>query len=147
MNKIIYFAVIFVLLFSGCSKIKKNITSSNMQKHNISKHGNKHDKKPLWVSNPNINGNIGVVSVVSKNKIKNKKKLYYIAKLKAQAAFQTRKGTNIDSQEQIKTKTDGSVSYAQNVKISSQHLQTNTLIVKQTYEDKDYFYMWMVSDK
>ena len=103
--------------------------------------------RPLWVSTPNMNGYIGVVSVVSKKKIKNPKKLRYVAKMKARSAFQTRKGTKIDSSSATKTKMDGSMDYKEKIKISSTHIQTKKLVVKKIYEDKENFYMWMVVDK
>ncbi|MCK5294762.1 MAG: hypothetical protein KAJ49_08925 [Arcobacteraceae bacterium] len=146
MNKnILKGILIFGLVFSiiGCSKSNtiKQIPVKKTTK-TIS-----NDGKPLWISNPNMDGYIGVVSVVSKKKIKNKKKLTYIATMKARAEFQTRKGTNIDSTSQTKVDSTGKMDYSEKVKISSTHIQTTKLVVKKTFEDKDNFYMWMVVDK
>jgi hypothetical protein len=136
-------------LFVACGRTTQNIKLKTTQTTKIEQQNRIHNNTnlPLWVSNPNIQNNIGVISVIPKKNIKNKKKLYYIAKLKAQAEFQTRKGTNIDSTTHIKTNTSGTTTYHEDVKISSNHLQTNKLIVKETYEDKDYFYMWMVLER
>jgi len=141
-------AIGLVFIMQGCSKdidVSKTLIKTFQNKSEVKHTSNSKLKKlPPWVSNPNVDGYVGVVSIVPKAKIKNKKKLYYIAKLKARAAFETRKGTNIDSSSQIKTNTNGKTSYSEQVKISSFHIQTDSLVVKDTFEDKDNFYMWMV---
>ncbi len=147
MNKKLYITIATAtLLFVGCGASNNAVSTPHKTVKKVSKPTVDPQGRPLWVSNPNINGNIGVVSVVPKKKIKNKKKLYYIAKLKAQAEFQTRKGTNIDAKSETKMSSNGQSSFTQDVKISSQHIQTKNLRVKKTYEDKDYFYMWMVAN-
>ena len=155
----ILLSVGLVFVIAGCAKnesinkqsVKKQVENFTSMKKNgkitVINTGSNTQKRPLWVSNPNMNGFKGVVSIVSTKKIKNKKKLYYIAKMKARAAFETRKGTNIDSSSQTKTDTSGKMSYAEKVKISSSHIQTDSLIVKDTFEDNNSFYMWMVQSK
>ena len=132
----VWVVVLVMSFFVGCGQE----ATVNKSVQNIKK-----SSQPKWISNPNTDGYIGVVSVIPKKKIKNEKKLYHIAKLKAQAAFQARKSTNIDSSSQIRTKSDGSVDYKEKVKLSSSHIQTNNLVVKDTFEDKDNFYMWMIA--
>jgi hypothetical protein len=139
--------VVLTISFSGCGSNSKP-TPPLAVKKTVAKIDKKDSQgRPLWLSNPNIDGYQGVVSVVSKQKVKNKKKLLYIAKMKAQAAFQTRKGTIVDSTTKIRTTTSGETSLNEKVKISSCHIQTNKLIVKDTFEDKKNFYMWMVVGK
>lgn len=129
-------------LFVGCGEPKKEPQAPKIKKQKqVDSQG-----RPLWVSNPDMGGNIGVVSIVSKKKIKNKKKLYHIAKLKARAAFETRKGTKIDSTSTTKSGASG-MSYSEKVNLSSNSIQTDRLVVKKTYEDKDNFYMWMVKKR
>ncbi len=129
-------------------KVKNKISSFKSKKSESKKEVvQTQDGRPAWVSNPNLDGNVGAVSIVSKKKIKNKKKLYFIAKMKARAAFEARKGTTVDSTAKRKASYDGKMSYSEKVKISSSHIQTDDLVVKETYEDKDYFYMWMVLKK
>ena len=123
------------------SKTSKAKTTKTMTKGGI----------PAWVYNPDLDGNTGVVSIISKKKVKNKKKRLYIAKLKAQAKFQARKGTNVKSKTTSSKKMSSNGAYKRDmkkeIKLSSSHIQTNELIVKDTYEDKDNFYLWMVIKK
>ena len=153
----IYLSFGLVFIVAGCAKnesimqtkIKTATKKQSIQKDYKTATTNSYStqQRPPWVSNPNMDGYKGVVSIVSKRKIKNKKKLYYIAKMKARAAFETRKGTNIDSSSQTKTDTSGKMSYLEKVKISSSHIQTDDLVIKEVFEDKDSFYMWMVLGK
>jgi len=141
MNKMFlttFLVVSILVIFNGCAN---NTPAQAPQKTTLA------SNLPAWVSNPDFGGNIGVVSIVSKSKIKNSSKRLKIAKLKANAQFQTRKGTTIDAQSVTKTKNDGTMSYKENVKITSSHIQHEELIVKDTYEDKDNFYLWMVVKK
>ncbi|MEA2017283.1 MAG: hypothetical protein U9N59_02445 [Campylobacterota bacterium] len=150
MNKIfkICFVGVFAVVLTGCGSSQANKTTKVTKvKKTVDAKG-----QPLWISNPNINGNNGVVSVVTKydkktKKLKSKKKLLYIAKMKARAAFQTKKGTKIDSTSVSKIKNDGTASYSEKVKLSSNSIQIKKLIVKKTFEDDKFFYMWMVEDK
>ncbi len=144
-KKLLQVVIAFGLIFSisGCTK-NDTTQQKNAKKVKVTvdKHG-----KPLWVSNPNMDGQTGVVSIVSTKKIKKKKKLIYIAKMKAKAAFQTRKGTSVDSSSKTKMDNSGKMSYSEKTKISSTHIETTKLVVRQTYQDKENFYMWMVVDK
>ena len=145
MNNILLKIGVFVAvtsLFVGCGSSKNSPKKQVKIVKQVDAQG-----RPLWVSNPNIDGNIGVVSIVSKKKIKNKKKLYHIAKLKARVAFEARKGVSVNSNTTTSINTNGSMRYNENVKISSNSIQTDNLIVKKTYEDKDNFYMWMVKKR
>ncbi|MEA2049170.1 MAG: hypothetical protein U9O56_00330 [Campylobacterota bacterium] len=147
MNKTVLKTALCVALassmFVGCTSTTKTTT----QKKEIKKPTKDSQGRPLWVSNPDFGGNIGVVSIVSKKKIKNKKKLHYIAKLKAQAAFESRKGTRVDANSQASISSDGSSSYEENIKTSSNSVQTVSLIEKAKFEDKDNYYLWMVKEK
>ena len=138
MNKKILSLILVGILFGfvGCGK-------NNIQKQESVKKIDL-NKLPPWVKNPNYDNNIGVVSVVPKKKIKNKNKLYKIAKLKAIAEFQTRKGAMINSTAKMSSKNGANSGYSEDIKISSSHIQTNNLVVKDTFEDDDNFYMWMV---
>jgi len=147
MNKMILkvgATVVASMLFVGCGSSTSNVSKTKQitTKKVVSNSG-----KPMWVSTPNMDGYTGVVSIVSKKKIKNKKKLYYVAKLKARAGFESRKGTKVDSTSSTRTTMDGKMSYSEKVKIKSNSIQTAQLIVKDTFEDKDNFYMWMVVKK
>ncbi len=151
MNKnILKVSVLFLatVLFVGCSSTKQpqKITK------NVVKTTKNTNGEPLWISNPNLNGNNGVVSIVSiidkrTKKPKSKKKLRYIAKLKASAAFESKKGINIDSKSETKIKSDGTMSYKEKVKLKTNSIQTSKLVIKDTYKDKKNFYMWMVESK
>jgi len=138
--------VVLGLFLVGCGGSNQPQTATKAKKAIVKKTEDR-SGRPLWVSNPNLDGYKGVLSIVSKKKIKNKKKLYYVAKMKARAAFEARKGTSVDSSSSIKTAMSGNMSYNENIKIKSNSIQTATLIVKDTYEDKDNFYMWMVEKK
>ena len=136
-KNILNFILVSVLfVFIGCGK-NNVIKQNNVKKVDL-------NKLPPWVKNPNYDNNIGVVSIIPKKKIKNKNKLYKIAKLKAIAEFQTRKGAMVNSNTKITSKNGINTGYSENIKISSSHIQTNNLVVKDTYEDEDNFYMWMV---
>jgi len=140
MNKIVKIGLsCCVLAFVvGCSDVNKpNVTKTAPQKKHTT-------SKPQWIFTPNMNGYQGVVSIISKKKVKNKQKLYYIAKLKAQALFEQRKGTVVNSSSTIKTDSTGKIDYKEKINIKSNSIQTKKLIVKSTYEDKDNYYMWMV---
>jgi hypothetical protein len=151
MNKFLANIVSFLifLFFTGCGSesVQNQITQIKTTAVNYiapQKIEPPKDTRPKWVNNPDFGGNVGVVSIVSKEKIKDRAKLEYIAKMKAQAEFETRKGTNVDSSTKVKTNNDGEMNMEENIKISSSSIQTAKLEVEDTYEDEDNFYLWMV---
>jgi hypothetical protein len=134
MNKVLLYICI-ALLFVSCA-------SSNKVRHLNAK--TVHNKKPAWINNPDYGNNIGVVSIVSKNKIKNKDKRLYIAKLKAKALFSERKNLKIDSELKKTSSTLQKKKMSIISKQSSTYTIDKKLVVKAIYEDKENLYLWMV---
>lgn len=102
------------------------------------------DMRPKWVSNPDFGGKKGVVAIVSKEKIQDPAKLHYVAKMKAQAEFETRKGTNVDSTTKLRTTNDGDTQVEEHINMSSHSIQTAELEDADTYQDEQNYYLWMV---
>jgi hypothetical protein len=152
MRNLILGAIIAIGLIGcgGSNAPKPQKTTKTKQYEKNKKHIAK-GGMPAWVYNPDLDGNTGVVSIINKKKVKNKKKRLYIAKLKAQAKFQARKGTNVKSNTTASKRMSAKGGYKRDIKkeikLSSSHIQTNELVVKDTYEDKDNFYLWMVIKK
>lgn len=142
MNKIIVY-IFASLLFVGCgSEAVKPAQKAETVKKGFDENG-----KPLWISNADYDGNIGVISIIPKNKIKNRKKMLYIAEMQARAEFESNKGTTVSSSATTATDAKGKVTYSEDLEMSSKHIQTDKLVVKATYEDESSFYMWMVVEK
>lgn len=67
--------------------------------------------------------------------------------MKAQASFETRKGTRIASNSKISISNDGKTNYEESIKMSSKSIQTSKLVEKSIFEDKENYYLWMVVEK
>jgi len=133
-----------ILMISGCGS---QTPSVNDKQKVLVKNGFDENGRPLWLLNPDYDGHIGSVSILLKSNFKNKKKMLYIAQMQAKASFETRKGTTVDSSINTSISSDGKVASSEDLEISSTHVQTDKLVVKDTFEDKDSFYMWMVLEK
>jgi len=128
----------------GCNK-----TQPIKQTHQIKK---QKSNKPAWILNPNINNENAVVAVVSlydkkTHKLRSDKKLLFIAKLKARAAFEAKQNIKVESTSTTKMNSNGNMNYNENIKLSSNSIQKKELIIKQTYKDKQNFYLWMAEKK
>jgi hypothetical protein len=144
MNRLLLSGLAF-FVFVGCGGTKSTVDKVETKKE-VKTQTN---SQPAWVDDGDYDGNIGVVSIVKKNG-KSKKQLMYIAKMKANSAMQARKSTMVDSKTTIK-KTTVNGEYKRDtkkvVKLSSSSFAVKNLVVKDTYEDKDNFYLWMVVKK
>jgi len=156
--KIVLGGIVLPLFMVGCSsnskqlQTSKSVTKVSKKQQKIDTSKNKLAKSstlPKWVDNPDLDGNVGVVAIVKKGN-KSKKKIIYIAKMKAQASLQARKSTMVDSKTIIKKQRRGN-SYKRDVqkevKLTSNSFATDNLTIKDTYEDKNNFYLWMVIKK
>jgi len=146
----IYFIVTIALFLSACNnsepivkKIKEKQTSIKAVK--VLKNNS---NRPLWISNPDLDGNIGSVGVVSK--MSNKKKQKYIAKKIAIADLQERKRVLISSKVNEKTKIkngEKSLEMSSEIEQTSSQFNADKIIQKGEFSGKNNYYVWMVIQK
>jgi hypothetical protein len=139
-----------IIFFIGCGstaqvkvdkkvKVQKKVVEKVIIKKN----------HPDWVDNPNIGGEDGVVGIVKL--MKNKKKQEYIATRLAIALYQEQKrvtvNTTVKTNEVVAGGKIAKSTSSQITRQTSSHFQTNKLIKKAEFSDKDNYYIWMVVSK
>ena len=61
--KYLYILTLLFIFFNGCANTTQSVKKTVPKQKHI----------PQWISNPNYGGNVGIVSIVSKKKTKDRK--------------------------------------------------------------------------
>jgi len=135
--------------FAGCVKNEPKVDNKIVKKDTkkVQNDTKSISTVPGWLENGNYDGYNGVSTFISKHKIKNKKKLLYIAKRKAIAVYNQQKSAHIKSEKLMIKDSKQKRKFMTKSTIKSSSMGTGELVLKDTYETKDKFYVWMVMNK
>lgn len=141
----IYFLPIFLsIFFASCASPAPKTPQKQQKivlKEKVAKVKKHITTKPQWISNPDLDGNIGAVGIV--RLMHNKKKQNYIAKKLAIAELQLRKNVTIESKVE-NTMNNTNTSSNATITETSETIKYYDIIQRNEFSDDKNYYVWMV---